>query len=108
MSRKPHWKLIILSLMLALPFLFGLLEPIFRAIFRGDTGGYYLLNTAAYYVLFLVLTLGFYSIINFASKKGFKGLFLGILILLVLIPLALLGTCVPFAAGNYLRGLFIK
>lgn len=44
--------------------------------------------------------LGVIGMVHFVRRKGIKGLFIGILIILILIPLVLLGNCVAWKAGD--------
>jgi len=108
MSFRGKWKLAIFLILLCLPFIFGLFEPSFKIIFRGTSDGYYMLGVGFIYVALVALSLGVYSIAHFVRKKGIKGLVIGILIFLVLIPLVFYGTCMSAGAGGSIRELFFK
>lgn len=99
-------KLIIGSILMAIPpFLIGLLGNF------GEASGYEGLNSillALYYGAVLILGAGIYAIVYFAKKKGGKGVLIGALIFLVLIPLVFLGTCWLSVGGIALRSLFVK
>ncbi len=58
--------------------------------------------------ILLGLVLGVFAIAHFRRTKGTKGIFIGILILLVLIPLVFAGTCALSVGGDFVRRLFVK
>ncbi len=58
--------------------------------------------------ILLGLVLGVFAIAHFRCTKGTKGIFIGILILLVLIPLVFAGTCALSVGGDFVRRIFVK
>ena len=60
------------------------------------------------YVTFIILAIGGNAMIYFFKKHGIKGALAGILIIIILIPLALFGTCALTSGGAFIRELFLK
>lgn len=60
------------------------------------------------YIAFIIFALGGNAMIYFLQKHGIKGAVAGILIIIVLVPLALFGTCALASGGTFVRGLFLK
>lgn len=102
MKTKAKWVVILLLIILIVSFFVGL--------FGGMQGyspiGWGLLGIAIASIISLIL--GGYAILHFKRTQGIKGLFIGICILLVLIPLIFAGTCALSLGGNFVRSLFVK
>lgn len=102
MNGKVKWAIILILVILIASFFVGL--------FGGMQGynpiGWGLLGIVIAIVIALIL--GVSAIVHFRRTKGTKGLFIGILILLVLIPLVFAGTCALSVGGDFVRRLFFK
>lgn len=92
---------------LVLPLIFGLFEPFFRLLLKADNEQYFY-GVAIIYLTLVILVIGIYAIVDFARGAGVKGFIIAILFILVLIPLAVFGTCVSTSVGAFLRNLFFK
>lgn len=102
MSNKAKWIVIPILVILTAFFFIGLLGGM-----QGyNPIGWGLLGIAI--AILIGLILGVSAIVHFRRTKGTKGLFIGILILLVLIPLVFAGTCALSAGGDFVRRLFVK
>lgn len=99
MIKKFSWsKSLVLTLML-LPLFIGLVARGWDVL----GWGFWL---AVIYAIVFVLFIGLPLARNYYLKNGPKGLLIGIIIILVLIPLAFLGTCGLVIGGSYLQQLF--
>ena len=102
MSGKSKW--------IVIPMLVILTASFFVGLFGGMQGygplSWGMLGIAV--AILMGLILGVSAIVHFKRTKGAKGIFIGILILLVLIPLVFAGTCAVSVGGNFIRGLFFK
>lgn len=98
-------KIIILLVILAVPFLIGLLGHFNE---QPGYGGIASMALALCFGAIVVLGAGAYATAHFVKKKGAKGVLIGFLIFLVLIPLVLSGTCFLSLGGLKLRSVFVK
>ena len=95
---------------IVIPMLVILTVSFFVGLFGGMQGygplGWGMLGIGVAVVTALIL--GVFAIVHFRRTKGIKGLFIGILIFLVLIPLVFAGTCALSVGGDFVRRLFVK
>jgi ABC-type transport system involved in cytochrome c biogenesis permease component len=102
MTGKVKWAGIGILLVLAAAFIIGLL---------GGMSDYISIQwviVISGIAVLIGLVLGVSAIVHFGRKRGIKGILIGFLILLVLVPLVFAGTCALSIGGDFVRRLFVK
>lgn len=102
MNGKANWIVILILVILTVSFFIGL---------SGGMQGYDYLGWGMLGIGVAILIgfiLGVFAIVHLKRTMGTKGIFIGILILLVLIPLVFAGTCAISVGGDFVRRLFFK
>ena len=99
MLEKFSWKIILALLIMLLPLIGGFIADGWDVLL-------WILWVPVIYAVVSVVFIGIPAARRYYVKNGPKGILFGIIIILILIPLAFFGTCGLAVGGSYLKKLF--